>query len=310
MQFDVFISYAWTDEGHREWVRLLAACLRNMGLSVGIDAKVDYGNDLDGFMRKIPESLHVLMVVDDNYVYRADNLPESGVGLENLYIRRAIDAKPEGWVAPLLVRNEKGRLPKWLEERNVKYFDFRANCEKGNFPGAEQVDDLWRWLVGLSPDKEHAVSLAILRERACRVEKIDELRDPGAWASPWLTGESVAFSYTDAPRKTMTLGSAGYSFSLSVSECGEDSVYVYSDYVKAVGLVADGAPYDGLDAKAAYQYITPGRTVTPKVGQTVVLMNDGGCLCAVRLASVTRERNDGDYRKPEIVFDYRILVED
>ena len=56
MQFDVFISYAWTDSSHREWVRLLAACLRNMGFSVGIDAKVDYGNDLDGFMRKILES--------------------------------------------------------------------------------------------------------------------------------------------------------------------------------------------------------------------------------------------------------------
>ena len=73
MQFDVFISYAWTDDDHREWVRLLAACLRSMGFNVGIDAKVDYGNDLDGFMRRIPESLHVLMIVDDNYADRADN---------------------------------------------------------------------------------------------------------------------------------------------------------------------------------------------------------------------------------------------
>ena len=68
MQFDVFISYAWTSDEHREWVRLLAASLRNMGFNVGIDAKVDYGNDLDGFMRKIPESKHVLMIVDDNYI--------------------------------------------------------------------------------------------------------------------------------------------------------------------------------------------------------------------------------------------------
>lgn len=310
MQFDVFISYAWTNDGHREWVRLLAACLRSMGFSVGIDAKVDYGNDLDGFMRKIPESSHVLMIVDDNYVDRADNLPESGVGRENSVIRRAIDVKPEGWLAPLLVRNERGRLPKWLGGRGAKYFDFRGDCEKGNFPGGEQVVDLWRWLAGLSPDKEHAVSLDTLRERACRIEKIDELRDPGTWTKPWMTSEGVAFSYADAPHGAMTLGSGDYSFSLSVSTRSEDSVYVHSDRVKAVGLVVSGLAYDALDAKTAYRFITPGRTVPLKTGQTVVLMNDDGCLCAVRLTDVTSERNDGAYRKPGIVFDYRILVED
>ena len=310
MQFDVFISYAWTDSSHREWVRLLAACLRNMGFSVGIDAKVDYGNDLDGFMRKILESLHVLMIVDDNYVDRADNKPDSGVGMENSVIRNAVDAKPEGWLAPLLVRNKEGRLPKWLRGKNVKYFDFRTNCEKGNFPGAEQINDLWRWISELSPDKRHAVSLSTLRERACRVEKVDELRDPGAWANPLPTGERVAFPYEDAPRKTMTLGANPYSFSLSVSQCGPDSVYVYSDYVKAVGLVTDDAPYDGLDAEAAYEYITPGRTITLKIGQIAVLMNDSGCMCIVRLLDVTCERNDDVYQKPKIVFDYKILIED
>lgn len=111
MQFDVFISYAWTNDEHREWVRLLAATLRHMGFNVGIDAKVDYGNDLDGFMRKIPESKHILMVVDDNYVHRADTLPNSGVGIENAMIRGAIDSKSENWLAPLLVRNKKGAAP-------------------------------------------------------------------------------------------------------------------------------------------------------------------------------------------------------
>lgn len=47
--------------------------------------------------------------------------------MENAVIRDAIDAKPEGWLASLLVRNERGRLPKWLKERNIKYFDFREN---------------------------------------------------------------------------------------------------------------------------------------------------------------------------------------
>lgn len=310
MQFDVFISYAWTDDNHREWVHLLAATLRCMGFNVGIDADVDYGNDLDGFMRKIPESRHILMIVDDNYVYRANNCPASGVGMENSIIRNAIETKPEGWVAPLLVRNDGGELPEWMSGRNIKYFDFRSDCEKGDFPGAEQVDDLWRWIAGLSPDKEHAVSFATICERARRVEQIDELRDPGAWSSPWLSREGVIFSYSDAPRETMVLGSNCYTFSLTVSQCGADSVYVYSDYVKAIGLVADGVSYDNLDAKAAYGYVAPGRTIKLSAGQSAILMNDGGCLCAVRLMNAIPERNDGIYERPKIIFDYRILIEE
>ena len=48
MQFDVFISYAWggpENTAHREWVRLLAAHLKQIGFHVGIDSEVDYGED-------------------------------------------------------------------------------------------------------------------------------------------------------------------------------------------------------------------------------------------------------------------------
>ena len=41
MQFDVFISYAWggpENTAHREWVRLLAAHLKQIGFHVGIDS--------------------------------------------------------------------------------------------------------------------------------------------------------------------------------------------------------------------------------------------------------------------------------
>lgn len=310
MQFDVFISYAWTNDEHREWVHLLAASLRHVGFNVGIDERVDYGRDLDGFMRKIVESEHVLMIVDSNYVDRADNAPNSGVGIENTVIQSVIDSKPERWLAPLLVHNEEVRLPAWMDGLNPKYFNFRSNCEKGDFPGAEQIDDLWRWLAGLSSDKEHAVSPAVIRERMYRVERIDELRDPGAWTRPYLSGSGVEFSYSDAPNSTMTLGAGTYSFALSVSQCGNDSVYVYADCGKAVGLVADDASYDDLDARHAYEHVAPGRTIKPKIGQGFVLMNNEGCLCVVRLCDVVREQNDGTYVKPKIVFDYRILIEE
>ena len=62
MQFDVFISYAWggpENTAHREWVRLLAAHLKQIGFHVGIDSEVDYGEDLTGFMREIEDAKHV-----------------------------------------------------------------------------------------------------------------------------------------------------------------------------------------------------------------------------------------------------------
>lgn len=81
MQFDLFISYAWTSNMHREWVRLLASHLHAIGFAVGIDEKVNYGESLGGFMRKIKESRHVLMIADENYAFRADNMPDSGLQL-------------------------------------------------------------------------------------------------------------------------------------------------------------------------------------------------------------------------------------
>ena len=65
---DLFISYAWSSDEHREWVRLLAANLKALGYDVLIDADVDYGDSLTGFMKRATQSRHVLLIVDDNYV--------------------------------------------------------------------------------------------------------------------------------------------------------------------------------------------------------------------------------------------------
>jgi hypothetical protein len=182
MQYDVFISYAWTSEIHREWVRLLASNLHAIGFSVGIDADVNYGDSLNGFMRKIKDSKHVLMIVDEKYVNRADNEPNSGVAIECRTIQSSIDSKPGDWVTPLLVRNPRGLLPQWILDKNLKYIDFRSDPEKGDFPGSEQILELWRWLAGLPADKQFAENPAVIRERMVRVERIDALRDPGMWA--------------------------------------------------------------------------------------------------------------------------------
>lgn len=57
---------AWTSDKHRERVRLLAAQLKALGFDVLIDADVDYGDDLNGFMRRVGDSRRVLLVADRN----------------------------------------------------------------------------------------------------------------------------------------------------------------------------------------------------------------------------------------------------
>ena len=159
MGADLFVSYAWTSPEHREWVRLLASQLHLLGYNVKIDEAVDYGSSLSGFMREVTDASHVLLVVDENYVDRADNKPESGVGIETGWISGVFTNKPATWLSVVFVRNPERKLPSWLVDHNPKGFDFNATVEKNQFPGAAQIDELWRWIEGLPADKANSVPL-------------------------------------------------------------------------------------------------------------------------------------------------------
>lgn len=136
MGADLFISYAWTSDEHREWVRLLAAQLKALGFDVLIDADVDYGDDLNGFMRRIDESKRVLLVVDRNYVERADTMPDSGVGKESRWISEVHDDREATWMSVLFVNNPGLALPVWLGDNMPKGFDFNHSSNSlQEFPG-------------------------------------------------------------------------------------------------------------------------------------------------------------------------------
>lgn len=198
---DLFISYAWTSERHREWVRLLAAQLKALGFDVLIDADVDYGDDLNGFMRRVADCKRVLLIVDQNYIERADNMPESGVGKENRRIAEVYEDHDAAWLSALFIDNRSCILPAWLGDRMLKGFDF--NCSPGSqqeFPGAEQTEDLWRWISGLPANRDSATPIATLRERATRLEQHDLRSNPAQWRSPNFVGET-RFKFEDEPRK-------------------------------------------------------------------------------------------------------------
>ena len=303
MSADLFISYAWTTDKHSEWVHLLAAKLKLLGFDVLLDADLDYGNDLNGFMRRVADARHVLLVVDENYIERADNMPSSGVGKETAWISESFDDHVPGWLSAVYVDNPGCKLPAWLDDNMVKGFDFnyRPQSEQ-RFPGAGQIEDLWRWIADLPANRDRATLLATLRERATRLEQHALRSEPSQWRSPDLSGE-VRFSYEHAPGRTYTWGAGDSEFGFCVSGHSINSVYVLKDPVEAVGLIEGQAPPDAdLD-----QVLTPGRAVTPSVGQAVVLMNADGRLAVVEILDVQREVNDETYIAPYVTFRWRVV---
>lgn len=302
MSADLFISYAWTSPEHREWVRLLASQIHLLGYDVKIDEKVDYGASLTGFMREVTNAKHVLLIVDENYVRRADTLPDSGVGIETKWISGVSEYRPANWLSVVFVRNPGRRLPAWLRDHNPKGFDLNANPHDGEFPGAVQINEIWRWIEGLPTNNPNAVSLAEVRRRAARIERIEAQRDPGNYASPAIRGR-VTFRYRD--HRHYTIGHDEYEFKVQFSGHSIGSITVYTDSgLKALGLITDR----DYDLKAVEKYLTPGRTAHPIVGQSVVLMNSHGALSVLRIDEVQREINEDQYVPEHVTFSYEILM--
>ena len=114
--------------------------MKAIGYDVLVDADVDYGDDLNGFMRRATECRHVLLVIDENYVIRADTLPGSGVGVENSWVRGVYAQRPASWLSVLYKDNRERRLPAWMAGRNPKGHSFGSQPDSGAFPGSEQVE--------------------------------------------------------------------------------------------------------------------------------------------------------------------------
>ena len=303
MAADLFISYAWTSDQHRQWAHLLAAQLKALGYDVLIDADVVYGDSLTGFMRRVVDADHVLMITDDNYVERADNCPESGVGIENRWLREAHPERPMTWLSVLFKDNLDHTTPSWLAEHKPKGFSFNHDPAKPHdFPGSEQVDELWRWLEGLPANKDAATPISVLRERSARLERHELRSDPSHWRSPALEG-SERFAFEDAPSKTFRWGHRETENALMVSGCGVDSVYVYRDPIKAVGVVLD----EGITDAALESQLARGRNVVAHEGQTVVLMNEHGALSVVEILAVQLEISGESYVAPYIDIRWRVV---
>jgi hypothetical protein len=265
--------------------------------------QVDYGSSLSGFMQEVTSATHVLMIVDENYVLRADTEPTSGVWIENKWISDAFNSKSAGWLSLVFVQNSLCKVPAWLSDHSPKGFNFNSTPEKNEFPGSVQIDQLWRWVEGLPASSGHATSLADVRKRAARIERIDAHRDPANYASPELKGR-VTFRHKDHPH--FKVGNGEYEFKIRFSGRSHNSVYVYIDSgLKAVGLITASI----YDPHSVSTFLTPARTAKPIVGQSVVCMNSHGALCVLTIEEVQPEVNAHTYVSPHVTFSYEVLTD-
>jgi hypothetical protein len=271
---------------------------------VGIDVNLDYGSNLT-------ESKHVLLVIDENYVKRVNNKPNSGVGKENKWIKNVINEKYDNWLATIFVDNIKCKFPDWLNaiDMNPKSFNFNY-INDDSYPGSEQIEDIWRWIQGLPADKSNAISPAIIRNRLQRVEQVINKADIAHWTCHKIEAKGIIFNYNEAPNKTYTLGYGIYEFKFMITSCDKDRIYVYNDYIKAVGTFPDNLQLENIEPDNAFSYIRQGRTIELKIGQNAVLLNEYGCICLVRLTNIKEEKNDIKFVPASVSFDYRICTEE
>jgi hypothetical protein len=126
-----FISYAWENEEHKEWVKTLATFLQHNGVETRLDVWDAYlGIDLTKYFEKsIRESDYVILVCTPIYAKKANN-GTGGVGYEKMIVTGEIFqevASPRKFI-PLLRSGEiQSSVPTFLNSRNT--IDFRAEKE-------------------------------------------------------------------------------------------------------------------------------------------------------------------------------------
>lgn len=298
--YDVFISYAWS-ESRKEWVHWLAAQLHLIGFSVGYDGYLGYGLGLDAFMQSLQSARHVLIIMDDVYLQRMEK-EHSGVHKESERIQQFLECRPEGWVGIIAIDNPDFVLPAWARRPMIKCFDFNLSDNAPLVRSALILEDLWRWCADLPVDKANAQNPAIIAKRLERIERIEELRDPAHWSYPQLEDTVEDFQYPLADGRCK-LGYGDYAFTLQVSECGAGSVYVYSDPIKAVWLLPPNANDDFDTSLRSDRYVKAGK------GQSIILMNEFGCLCKVDILEVRMRNGAYNEDSSSIAFKYHIYLD-
>ena len=146
----VFISYAWSSEGHKKWVEELARRLISDGVDVQIDIwDLNLGHDKHVFMERIVADdriKKVLIICDKTYKEKADNR-QGGVGEESIIITTALYSQTlnqEKYIPVVREKDAKGDALKPIYLGTRVHIDF---CDDSEFES--KYEELLRDIYGV-----------------------------------------------------------------------------------------------------------------------------------------------------------------
>lgn len=200
---NVFISYAWENDEHNEWVKGLANLLIDHGINAILDKyDVSPWDRIPHFMEQaVTKADKVLIVCTEKYKQKADNR-NGGVGYEEHIISEEIMRGNERKFLVIL-KNGDGlsAIPNCLKGKN--YYDLRA-CDVLNY---EEIKDLIIYGIFEQPQKP------VCGNRPKEVTTYKRIENP---EDVFIT--EIVVDEVTAPRNDGTLGCALYKVPFRLSK--------------------------------------------------------------------------------------------
>lgn len=296
----VFISYSWDNDennNHKDWVLKLATDLRHHGVDVILDQwDARLGNDLAFFMEQgLTDSQLVLCICSCKYVEKA-NIMKGGVGYEKRIISAdLISESNKGYVIPIIRNNNCKSVPMFL--KGLKYADFSDDSRYLAVYG-ELLARIYNEDIKQKPSLgSNPFSISSISENISIITEIQNVE----FCNPALEGE-VEFDYK-RNSGNFIIGTGIYTFKLSFSECGSQSIYCYRDYVLRVGY--NPKYKDFPNEKNLLEFDYSSRCKSLNIGEIIIIENMANQFAAIKILDVKKNTFDIDHL---VKFAYKIYT--
>ena len=290
-----FISYAWDNEEHINWVLKFATDLRRHGIDAILDQwDARLGNDLSFFMEDGLTSSHfVLCVCSDKYVEKA-NGGIGGAGYEKRIIAsEMLSSDNDSFIIPIIKGNTlKSKLPTFLS--GLKYVDFDSrnyyDCYQELLERIYDEDLKKKPPLGSNPFVSTSISDQITSKLNMEIIMFQ---------NPSIEG-TVSFDYKKNSGSYI-IGEGTYVFITQWSECGNNSIHCYRDHVFRLGYNPTYKDFPSPNEFINFDFSS--RTRSVNVGEIVLLENQNHKFAAIKVTKVVKRTEDINHL---LEFDYKI----
>ena len=293
----VFISYAWENEEHQKWVQELAKRL----LEDGIDAKLDcwevrVGGNLRHYMEHgLTDADLVLCICSDQYITKAYS-GQGGAGYEANILSEKINPENSSIIPIIRGCTQEKKVPYFLT--NIRYIDFEDDDSY-----KEKYKELLRRIydkdieekppLGSNPFESSKLSEEITI--ALEIGKIE-------FQNTAFAGK-VSFDYK-TNNGSFLIGEGEFQFTTHWSECGSNSVYCYSDYIRRVGCNSSYQDFPSIEKVTDFNFSS--RAWAVHEGEIVILENKKQKFAAVKITRVIRKDESIGHL---LEFEYKIYTD-